>query len=220
MIEFGPAFITYNAAGRKVFNGLPLDGMISSEWGPRASITDPDTGAKTPPYHNGIDIQKAQGHSILAPADGVVDLVAYNPLGGGHWIRLRHDQHDPHGRFSVYLHMMSPPNKRGRLWQRGDEVKRGDELGQVGSTGLSTGPHLHWGIWTSSGASVDPLKMITDSVQGDGPIDVTVGEREILAVMGQADAEVHFVNGLFEVLGHRSLYEERDGWKRMVIEWR
>lgn len=213
--EFGPAELVGTQ-----YTGLPLTGRLTADWGPRAPITDPDTGVKTGSFHNGIDIAAPHGTSILAPAPGVVDLVAYNPTGGGHWLRLRHPEAAPKHEYSVYLHMSTPPNKRGRLWQRGETVKRGDELGQVGSTGLSTGPHLHWGIWNGGGASVDPLTVIVDSVDTGSGVDEQVGTREILQAMTQAQAEEHFVYGLFDVLGHDGLYREEGGWKIMEVRWR
>lgn len=89
-------------------------------------------------WHNGVDIAAAENTPIYAAADGVVinaDSVAENKDGFGNRIVLRHAD----GKATVYAHMIAPaPVKVGQT------VKKGQLIGNVGSTGLSTGAHLHF----------------------------------------------------------------------------
>jgi murein DD-endopeptidase MepM/ murein hydrolase activator NlpD len=88
------------------------------------------------PGHNGIDIGAALGTPILAIADGEVKWVAVDD-NYGIYVRLYHPQHKLH---SFYAHM-----ERATAPKLGT-VRRGDIIGYVGSTGNSTGPHLHFEI--------------------------------------------------------------------------
>lgn len=87
-------------------------------------------------WHNGVDIECAAGTPIYAAADGTVvntDTVAHTD-GFGNRCIIRHAD----GRATLYAHMIAKA-----LVAVGQEVKRGQLIGKVGSTGLSTGPHLH-----------------------------------------------------------------------------
>ncbi len=95
--------------------------------------------------HNGIDIAVPRGTPVRAMADGYVNLTTDNFYYAGNYIILDHGQ----GLNSMYLHLSKILVKKGQF------VKKGDIIGKVGTTGRSTGPHLHWGVqWYSK--RVDP----------------------------------------------------------------
>lgn len=108
---------------------------ISSRFGWRA---DPVTGERA--FHGGTDFAAASGTAILAAADGVVVLTGY--LGGwGNLIVIEHTVDG--GRVATaYAHMWD----NGTHVVRGQQVMAGDHIGDVGSTGRSTGPHLHFEV--------------------------------------------------------------------------
>lgn len=99
--------------------------------------------------HNGLDIAVPRGTPVHAMADGVVRLVTDNFYYAGNYVLLDHGQ----GLNSFYLHLSKT------LVKNGDRVKKGDVIGKVGTTGRSTGPHLHWGVqWYSK--RVDPAQVL------------------------------------------------------------
>lgn len=114
---------------------------VSSEFGPR---THPITG-KVNSYHKGIDLAANEGTPIFAVRDGVVRVASYEKGGAGYYVSLGHDG----GYSSIYMHMTHYVVK----W--GQRVKAGDIIGYVGSTGGSTGNHLHLGI-AKNGTYVNP----------------------------------------------------------------
>lgn len=100
--------------------------------------------------HKGIDLTPGQGYPIQSVADGVVTQAASDAGGLGVHIVVEHVI-DGVTYSSLYAHMLS-----GSLsLQVGDVVARGQELGLVGDTGSSTGPHLHFGILLD-GIEIDP----------------------------------------------------------------
>lgn len=112
---------------------------ITSEFGYR---TDPING--TTSYHSGIDIAAPMGSDIHAVADGEVAWSYYSTTAGN-WIGIDHGNDI----YSVYMHC-SVSNVSA-----GDKVSQGDVIGLVGSTGRSTGPHLHLSI-RANGEYVNP----------------------------------------------------------------
>lgn len=105
--------------------------------------------------HEGIDITAAFGTPIVAPAAGRVVKVGWEN-GYGLMVELDHG----YGLQTKYAHMSRT------AVQVGEMVKRGDRLGFVGSTGLSTGPHLHYEVIVN-GRPVDPLKYILPDAIAD-----------------------------------------------------
>jgi murein DD-endopeptidase MepM/ murein hydrolase activator NlpD len=98
---------------------------------------DPFTGYKQ--FHRGIDIAANAGTLVIAPSDGrVKELGKYRGLGK--MIVIDHG----YGFVTRYGHLSRFDVKRGQ------RVKRGDVIGKVGSTGYSTGPHLHYEVWRNS----------------------------------------------------------------------
>jgi murein DD-endopeptidase MepM/ murein hydrolase activator NlpD len=99
-------------------------------------------------YHRGLDYAGAAGSSVVAPAAGRVALVGTVSQGfrvHGNVIGIDHGQ----GVTSIFMHLSRINVKEG------DIVKAGQLIGAVGSTGASTGPHLHWGLYVN-GQSIDP----------------------------------------------------------------
>lgn len=99
--------------------------------------------------HNGLDIAKPRGTSVYAMADGVVRLAADTFYYSGNFVLLDHGQ----GLTSVYLHLSK------KSVTEGDTVKKGQKIGEIGTTGRSTGPHLHWGVkWYNK--RIDPACLL------------------------------------------------------------
>lgn len=100
-------------------------------------------------YHRGLDYASPTGSPVVAPAAGTVALVGTVSAGfrvHGNTVGIDHGQ----GVSSILLHLNSIKVKEG------DFVTAGQVVGTVGSTGASTGPHLHWGLYVN-GKSVDPV---------------------------------------------------------------
>lgn len=112
----------------------PVRGDMSSKFGPRGGT-----------FHDGIDIEAPEGTPIRAIERGVV-LYSDQLRGYGNLIIIRH----PGGFVSVYAH------NRLNLVREGQQVKRGDRIGEVGSTGRVSAPHLHFEIRKDNVAH-DPL---------------------------------------------------------------
>ena len=117
----------------------PASGRISSAFGDRSSPTE---GAST--NHKGIDIPAPSGSSIVAAADGKVVISTYS-YSAGNYIMIDHGG----GLTTVYMHCSQ------LLVKEGETVKQGQTIAKVGSTGYSTGPHLHFCVW-SGGSYVNP----------------------------------------------------------------
>jgi len=98
--------------------------------------------------HAGVDIPAPRRSLVIAPAAGIVADVSDYALSGK-TLLVDHGQ----GVFSAYFHLDTV------LVQRGDEVRAGKQLARVGSTGLATGPHLHYGIYVH-GKDVDPAAWV------------------------------------------------------------
>ena len=107
----------------------PSEGWTSSNFGDERQYA---VGGNIS-YHTGHDFATPQGTPIYATNDGVVVVAEQLPLKGG-TVAIDHGA----GLVSLYLHQSEI------IAQVGDEVRRGDLIGLVGTTGLSTGPHLHW----------------------------------------------------------------------------
>ena len=99
--------------------------------------------------HNGIDMACAQGTPIYATRAGKVTVASYQAGGAGNYVSINHLD----GFASIYMHMTN------YVVSAGQTVAQGQLIGYVGSTGLSTGPHLHFGI-SYAGTYVNPLAYI------------------------------------------------------------
>jgi murein DD-endopeptidase MepM/ murein hydrolase activator NlpD len=123
--------------------GSPVVGMISSHYGQREH---PKSGEED--FHSGIDISSSPGNPVKATADGIVSFSGWSG-GSGNLVVLEHG----HGFSTFYAHNRSIPVKVA------NKVKRGDIIGYVGSTGNSTGPHVHYEIW-KDGKPIDPVNYL------------------------------------------------------------
>jgi len=121
----------------------PLGGKLSSTFGLDRIIN----GQRRSP-HAGVDLESEAGTPVLASNTGRVVLVD-DLFFSGKSVILDHGW----GLYSMYFHLSEG------LVKEGDRVGRGDMLGRVGSTGRSTGPHLHWAIRMNQ-ARVDPLSLL------------------------------------------------------------
>ena len=123
---------------------LPGDGRIYAYFGPRKA---PTAGAST--YHRGLDIGGVYGARIVATLSGKVIESTYN-ASRGNYVAIDHGG----GLVTYYMHCSK------LLVSPGDEVLQGSVIALVGSTGVSTGPHVHYSV-AVNGTYVDPLKYVS-----------------------------------------------------------
>ncbi|MFZ9738508.1 MAG: M23 family metallopeptidase [Prochlorotrichaceae cyanobacterium] len=107
-------------------------------------------------YHRGVDYAADTGTPVVAPASGRVSLVGWADrfVVHGNTVGLDHGQ----GVLSIFLHLSRINVKEGQF------VQAGEVIGRVGSTGASTGPHLHWGLYVN-GQAVDPVPWRYDGIE-------------------------------------------------------
>lgn len=120
-------------------------------------------------FHNGTDFGIASGTSVLAAADGKVIAIGNNGrYAYGRYIAVDHGN----GLVTMYGHLSSVTKKLG------DKVKRGDTIAKSGNTGNSTGPHLHFTVFSAKSFDVVPSKTVK-SVR-DIPVGATINPRSYL----------------------------------------
>lgn len=124
----------------------PSSSRITSSFGSRTSPTE---GATT--NHKGIDIGATSGSAIVAADAGEVVIAAYS-VSAGNYIMLSHGN----GLYTVYMHCSSLHVTEG------ESVEKGQTIAGVGSTGYSTGPHLHFGV-RKDGQYVNPMGYVNSS---------------------------------------------------------
>lgn len=124
---------------------VPVRGMVTAGYGYRRS---PFTGQRE--LHEGLDIAAPHGTPVLAAAAGIVGFVG--PFAGyGNVVVVNHG----HGLSTFYAH-----NSRARV-KEGQVVRRGDILAHVGTSGRTTGPHVHFEVHVK-GSAVNPLRYVAD----------------------------------------------------------
>ena len=145
------------------YDGMPVSGRVTSFYG----VVRPELSQGK--GHSGVDIAAVEGTPVLAPMDGEVndkftteETVAWRQnVAGifGNCVMLRHSDSDGSllG-FTLYAHFSGHPQV-----ERGNQVKRGDLLGVIGSTGQSTGPHLHWGCTVADNPYFSRSKGLNDA---------------------------------------------------------
>jgi hypothetical protein len=109
--------------------------------------------------HQGQDLAAAEGTPVVAPRGGVIETVQYQASGAGHYVVLDGAEED---RDYVFMHL-----RDGSIRVReGQRVRTGQRIGDVGTTGSSTGPHLHFEIWVggwyAGGQPIDPLPALQE----------------------------------------------------------
>ncbi|NBW75750.1 MAG: conjugal transfer protein TraG [Sphingomonadaceae bacterium] len=140
------------ALGRGERAALPVAGRVRSGLGGRVN---PVTGERG--EHNGIDIPAARGTPVILQAGGVVERIDFQENGAGNYVVINHGN----GVLTKYFHL----DQRSGLVP-GRRVDAGAVVGNVGSTGRSTGPHLHYEVWRD-GAPVDPRRFAIRRASGD-----------------------------------------------------
>jgi murein DD-endopeptidase MepM/ murein hydrolase activator NlpD len=121
----------------------PIQGKINSPFGPRGKR-----------HHDGIDIDSPSYQEVKAAMDGEVILARRTRTGYGKVVILRHDQ----GFSTIYGHLNVIMAKEG------EAVRQGQSIGGVGSTGRSTGPHLHFEL-RHKGRPLDPLPFLPPTIE-------------------------------------------------------
>lgn len=133
---------------------LPSTASKSAVYGVKRRIN----GTVNPDYfHKGLDFAAPLGSDVKATENGKVILAGLVSKGfvvNGNCVFLDHG----HGIISAYLHLSSVVVKEGDL------VKKGQIIGKVGSTGITSGPHLHWGMYVL-GKTVDPLVWVNTAIE-------------------------------------------------------
>ena len=150
----------------------PRGETIRSPWGPRIH---PISGRRK--HHRGVDV--AYHGDIYAPADGTVvhkgaDL--NKRTGGGYTLIIRHESPRV---WTVYYHLRQPSHLL-----KGTRVKRGEVIGQTGTTGASTGVHLHFETRKARawGTDTDPQKWLGPQYANESPQTLSEPDREPRAV--------------------------------------
>jgi|TARA_R110000824_G_scaffold366812_1_gene555935 murein DD-endopeptidase MepM/ murein hydrolase activator NlpD len=176
------------------YSGHPASGSISSFYG---VVRKELSGGKG---HTGLDIagDEIDGAPITAPMEGIVHsvfLAQENPQQYtmeyffGNCVVLRHDDSDGSllG-YTLYAHMVATPSV-----SRSQPVNEGDLLGHVGSTGRSTGPHLHWGCTVADNPYLsrskglnDPLNFLDNSEEEVNDVDEQQKKANDLIDAGQS----------------------------------
>ncbi len=123
---------------------LPVPGCMISPFGVRRFINGKPTGG----YHGGLDQRSPAGRPVRAVAGGTVKMAGVFTLLGG-TVGIDHGQ----GLESIYMHLSKLATREGVA------VEKGEVIGYVGSTGRSTGPHLHWAL-LANGVQVNPRQWV------------------------------------------------------------
>jgi len=124
--------------------GTPLSGNINAGFGYRK---DPFNSRSA--FHSGVDIDAAYGEAVVTTADGVVERAGWQK-GYGKTVIIKHGG----GYETLYGHLSKI------MVEDGQDVKVGDKIGYAGSTGRSTGPHLHYEV-IKNGKNLDPVKYLS-----------------------------------------------------------
>jgi len=154
----------YNAARPAIIPVAPKDyRRISDYYGWRK---DPFTGKRK--QHKGLDFSGPKGKNIYSTGDGVVVDVRYTRFGYGKVVTIDHG----FGFKTKYAHLHK------WLVKKGQKVKRGDAIGLMGSTGRSTGPHLHYEV-IHKGKKLNPLNYFRRDVT-DEEFERIVNKEDLL----------------------------------------
>ena len=128
----------------------PMTGArVTQPFGPSTLLLEPSLGP-FPHFHTGIDLAAALGTPVLAAADGIVVAVAHTSVGYGNYVMIAHGG----GVITLYAHLLETDVGLG------DRVARGKKIGLEGSSGLSTGPHVHFEVRINDQV-VDPTRFLT-----------------------------------------------------------
>lgn len=153
----------------------PTDGVITDTYGTRNG------------KHKGIDIAKTSGTPVIAVDGGVVTKSYYSD-SYGHVVFIKHDS----GYETVYAHLEK------RYVEEGKQVKKGETIGKMGSTGHSSGPHLHFEVhkheWTvSKENAMDPFDILGEGEVGQFVIAGKEQLEPFVEVLNEVDKSIHIV---------------------------
>lgn len=146
----GLATLTHELPLGKTIAGLtlwwPMTGFqITQPFGPTSFVLEPPLGSYAH-FHTGVDMAAPLGTPVTAAADGVVVAVGHTSVGYGNFVIIAHGG----GIATLYGHLLATQVAVG------DQVLRGQQIGREGSTGYSTGPHLHFELRVNDQV-VDPM---------------------------------------------------------------
>tara|TARA_R110002012_G_scaffold808_3_gene3584 strand:- start:6475 stop:7098 length:624 start_codon:yes stop_codon:yes gene_type:complete len=174
------------------YSGHPVSGTISSFYG---VVRKELSGGKG---HSGLDLAAPEGTPITVPMEGIVqDVFTVEDEGWragfakvfGNCVILRHsDSDDSLLAYTLYAHMVATPSV-----SRSQPVNEGDLLGHIGSTGQSTGPHLHWGCTVTDNPYLqrakglnNPLDFLDNSEEEVNDVDEQQKKANDLIDAGQS----------------------------------
>jgi murein DD-endopeptidase MepM/ murein hydrolase activator NlpD len=126
-----------------------IGARITQAFGPTNLVLEPSLGPY-PHFHTGIDLAAPLGTPVMAAADGIVVAVAHTSIGYGNYVMIAHGG----GVITLYAHLLETDVGMG------DKVARGKKIGLEGSSGLSTGPHVHFEVRINDQV-VDPMRFLT-----------------------------------------------------------
>jgi murein DD-endopeptidase MepM/ murein hydrolase activator NlpD len=149
-IGAGLAMVTHMLPAGKPIAGLTLSwpmvgAHVTQPFGPSDLLLEPPLG-QYPHFHTGVDIAAPFGTTVMAAADGVVVAVGHSRVGYGNYVIVAHGG----GIMTLYAHLLETNVDVG------NQVVRGQRVGLEGSTGWSTGPHVHFELRVND-AVVDPM---------------------------------------------------------------
>lgn len=167
-MNLGPTKVTQPGLwGLGRLDGLPISADVSSPFGPRTPIMTP--AGPTSPFHAGLDLPAPSGTPIYCPVDELL-ITAEGAAQNGYGNVVFGST--PDGYQLVFAHMRS-----GAHAGLGNLLKRGDLIGLVGTTGASTGDHLHFGVmapgsikitdvntWVAADLWVDPMTLFVETL--------------------------------------------------------
>lgn len=135
---------------REILFEAPVRGFsVNSRYGTRHLAGEAQARA-----HKGVDFAAPTGTGVFATAEGTVLRTGNQPTGFGNFVEVRH----PNGMTSLYAHLSRIDVRTGQ------ELYSGERVGLVGTTGYSTGPHLHFEI-KRNGAHVDPSRVMGETFE-------------------------------------------------------
>ncbi|MBD2361468.1 peptidoglycan DD-metalloendopeptidase family protein [Anabaena minutissima FACHB-250] len=128
---------------------LPSDSSATYTW-PAKGVLTSGYGWRWGRMHRGIDIANGVGTPIVTASDGIVEKAGWNKGGYGNLVDIRHAD----GTLTRYAH-------NSKIFVRaGQEVRKGQHIANMGSTGFSTGPHLHFEIHAAGKGAINPIAML------------------------------------------------------------
>jgi hypothetical protein len=176
LICLSVSLLPYSANAADSF-GLPCDSTTVTAYYRYWNGGDIKNHGVRSNYHNAIDFGCLSGDPIYAVADGTVSEIGYQSSGFGNYLVISHGTLS-----SLYGHLKFAP-----LYQKGDYVTKGTIIGYAGSTGNSSGPHLHFELYNPNNKSqvTDPLMQYYKSLSNQ---QLRIGGNSYRANKGQNDS--------------------------------